>query len=55
MTAEIARRAVDLPEHHRDPQDRIIIATALQENAQLISFDTAFPIYVELDGRLIGR
>lgn len=33
VTAEIARRAVDLPEHHRDPQDRIIIATALQENA----------------------
>ena len=55
VTAEIARRAVDLPEHHRDPQDRIIIATALQENAQLISFDTAFPIYAELNGRLIGR
>ena len=55
VTAEIARRAVDLPEHHRDPQDRIIIATALQENAQLISFDTAFPIYAVLNGRLIGR
>jgi len=28
ITHEISSLAVDLPEHHRDPQDRIIIATA---------------------------
>ena len=55
VTPEIARRAVELPEHHRDPQDRIIIASALLTNAQLISFDSAFSAYGELSGRLIGR
>ncbi|HRP95887.1 MAG TPA: type II toxin-antitoxin system VapC family toxin [Rhodocyclaceae bacterium] len=55
VTAEIARRAVDLPEHHRDPQDRIIIATAIAADGQLISFDTIFPAYTELAGRLIHK
>lgn len=55
VTADIARGAVALPEHHRDPQDRIIIATAIAEDAQLISFDAIFPTYTELAGRLIGR
>lgn len=55
VTPYIANRAVMLPEHHKDPQDRIIIATALMENAQLLSFDSAFPAYQELQGRLIGR
>lgn len=40
---------------HKDPQDRIIIATALVHDAQIISFDAAFPAYKELQGRLIGR
>ncbi|CAG7857354.1 hypothetical protein MCAMS1_02145 [biofilm metagenome] len=30
VTSQIATLAVHLPEHHKDPQDRIIIATALQ-------------------------
>ncbi len=55
VTSEIASLAVALPEYHKDPQDRLIIATALIENAQLLSFDTAFPAYLELQGRLIGR
>lgn len=55
VSAAIARHAATLPEHHRDPQDRIIIATALQMNADIISFDTAFAAYEELAGRLIGR
>ena len=53
VTARIGIQAVALPEHHKDPQDRIIIATALAYNAHLLSFDTAFPAYRELDGRLI--
>lgn len=55
VTPEIAALAVSLPEHHKDPQDRLIIATALTHDAQLISFDGCFPLYRELDGLLIGR
>lgn len=55
VTAQIGIRAVTLPEHHKDPQDRIIIATALLCDARLLSFDSAFPAYRELDGRLLGR
>ena len=55
VTAQIGIRAVTLPEHHKDPQDRIIIATALVYDARLLSFDSAFPAYRELDGRLLGR
>ncbi|WP_374111768.1 PIN domain-containing protein [Phormidium yuhuli] len=35
-------KASQLPEHHRDPADRIIIATALVHDTQLMSFDSAF-------------
>jgi PIN domain nuclease of toxin-antitoxin system len=55
VTAQIGIQAVALLEHHKDPQDRIIISTALLYDAQLLSFDTAFSAYRELDGRLIGR
>lgn len=54
VTSDIARRAVALTEHHKDPQDRLIIATALACNADLISFDATFASYVELHGRLIS-
>ena len=48
ITPEIANQAVDLPEHHSDPQDRIIIATALIHNALLLSADGKFKLYTEL-------
>ncbi|KAB2936519.1 MAG: type II toxin-antitoxin system VapC family toxin [Candidatus Contendobacter sp.] len=51
---EIAFRSAQLPEHHRDPADRIIIATALMYDARLASLDSAFPRYTELGNRLIG-
>ncbi len=44
-----------LPEIHRDPADRIIIATALVYDAKLASIDTVFPDYSELQGRLFGK
>lgn len=47
VTAQIGIRAVTLPEHHKDPQDRIIIATALFYDARLLSFDSAFSAYRE--------
>jgi PIN domain nuclease of toxin-antitoxin system len=55
VTPWIGARAVALPEHHKDPQDRLIIATALYHNARLISFDASFPFYQELNGILIGK
>ena len=53
ITPEIASQAVDLPEHHNDPQDRIIIATALNHNALLLSADGKFKFYTELEDKLI--
>ncbi|MDP4029383.1 MAG: type II toxin-antitoxin system VapC family toxin [Gallionella sp.] len=45
--------AASLPEHHRDPADRIIIATAIVHQARLISMDSQFPMYAELKDLLI--
>lgn len=53
VNREIAILAASLPEHHRDPADRLIIATAILAKAPLLSLDTAFPAYRELDGLLI--
>ena len=50
---EIAMIAANLPEHHRDPADRLIIATTIQLNAQLLSLDSIFPEYLELGGKLV--
>ena len=50
----IAVCAANLPEHHRDPADRLIIATAIEHRARLISLDSAFPAYFESPGILIG-
>jgi PIN domain nuclease of toxin-antitoxin system len=54
LTPPIASRAVDLPEHHRDPQDRLIIATALEYRCSLMSFDAQFSAYQELAGLLLS-
>jgi len=53
ITPEIASLAVELPEHHSDPQDRIIIATALAYDATLMSSDRKFTGYKELENRLL--
>ena len=50
---QIAVLAANLPDHHRDPADRIIIATAITHDAQLISFDEQFREYDELHGLLL--
>ena len=54
ISSEVAFLAGSLPEYHKDPADRIIIATSIVNDTQLISFDTAFPQYSELEGRLIA-
>ena len=53
VSRSIAERAVSLPEHHKDPVDRIIIATAVEHQAQLLSVDKRFPDYQELRGLLV--
>jgi len=53
LTPLISARAVELPDIHRDPFDRIIIATAIEMEARIASVDGYFPRYPELDGRLI--
>jgi PIN domain nuclease of toxin-antitoxin system len=55
LTPEIAMRAVRLTSIHRDPFDRIIIATTIDLGGILASVDGHFDAYPELDGRLIGR
>ena len=54
LSPRMAHRSVALPWHHKDPQDRIIIATALVWDAHLMSADTTFRLYAELQSKLIG-
>ena len=35
----------DLPQHHRDPFDRLLIATALAEGCPIVSKDTSLDAY----------
>lgn len=53
VIADIAHLSVTLPEHHKDPHDRLIIATALYHGYQLASADSKFALYSELQGLLI--
>lgn len=55
VTAKIADRAGQLPRHHLDPLDRLIIATALTHQARLASLDDKFLLYAELADVLLQR
>lgn len=55
ITPKIASFSVELPEHHKDPWDRLIIATALIHNLQLASVDEKFVLYNELKDKLINK
>ena len=39
------RQMFALPLHHREPFDRLLIATAIQENTPLLGGDARFPLY----------
>lgn len=54
LTPAVAARAVELTDKHRDPFDRIIIATAVELDGRLASLDGAFGEYPELAGRLLA-
>lgn len=45
ITGEIAARAAMLPGIHKDPCDRLIIASALQGKMTILSADTIIPQY----------
>jgi PIN domain nuclease of toxin-antitoxin system len=49
IDARIARRAVELPDIHRDPADRMILATAQEMGARLISKDERLSEYGVVD------
>ena len=45
VTASLLERAAELPRHHGDPFDRVLIAHALEENMSILTRDAAFPAY----------
>ncbi len=53
LTPIIAAQAVQLSPVHKDPFDRMIIATALAYQAKLASIDGVFSQYAELAGYLM--
>ena len=54
ISPKIAMTATQLPYHHRDPQDRLIIASAIATKSHLISADSIFPQYQEIADILIN-
>ncbi len=45
LSSSMAVKAAGLPDIHRDPADRFIIATALESSFSLVSFDEYFKKY----------
>jgi len=54
LNAAVACRAVELSPVHKDPFDRLIIATALVYDGRLASVDGSFSLYPEIKNRLLG-
>ena len=47
-TPQFTIRAAQLPQIHRDPWDRLIIATALEYDAFLVTRDRTIPLYPDI-------
>lgn len=45
FTPRHGRKVVELPLHHRDPFDRMLIAQALEEGLTIVTADTRFAAY----------
>jgi PIN domain nuclease of toxin-antitoxin system len=45
VTATLLEAAADLPRHHADPFDRVLIAHALQDDLSVVTRDAAFADY----------
>ncbi len=48
ITAKHAATVEDLPDHHRDPFDRILIAQAISEPFHLLTHDRMLKLYSDL-------
>ena len=48
VSARHAARVVTLPQHHRDPFDRLLVAQAIHEPLHLLTADAALRRYSEL-------
>lgn len=55
FTSMHAYRMFNLPLHHREPFDRMLIATALHEGIPIISGDDKFPLYESEGLQLIWK
>ena len=51
LTPQIAARSAVLPDIHRDPIDRVIVATAIEHSANLLSKDGMVAKYPGIDVR----
>lgn len=45
ITAALLEQAAELPKHHLDPFDRVLIAHALQDDLEIVTRDRAFASY----------
>ncbi len=45
VTADLLERAAELPRHHGDPFDRVLIAHALRDDLAVLTRDAIFPKY----------
>lgn len=45
LDIDILIQSNELPLHHKDPADRFIIATAIRENASIVTSDGKFKLY----------
>ena len=45
LTARLLEAAAELPRHHADPFDRVLIAHALEDNLSVLTRDAAFAGY----------
>lgn len=48
VRSDAAIRAAELPPHHRDPFDRLLIAQAMSEPVRFYTADSVLPAYSEL-------
>ncbi len=55
VSAHIGSRAIVLPRPHKYSHDRRITAAARPYATHLLSFDLAFTVLCELNGRLLGH
>ena len=55
VTAKVAARAVGLPNHHKDPFDRMLIVQAMAEPAIFLTTDRMLTRYTELVTLVEGR